>query len=316
MAVQADAEQPQVARSSGSWSLARRVGFRFCFVYFGLYCLTTQIRSGLFLIPGIYFADLSTFWPMRQIIFWTAAHVFRVKTPLVYRGSGSGDKTFDWVLVFCLLAFALVATVIWSLLDRRREDYRTLYKWFRLFLRFALAGQMILYGMIKVFPVQMPTTSLFQLLEPFGNFSPMGVLWASVGASPAYEIFAGSAELLGGVLLCLPRTTTLGAVICLADMIQVFVLNMSYDVDVKLLSFQLILVSLFLLGPDFRRLANLFLLNRPAPPSNQPALFKTDRANRRAIIAQVLFAIWLLGANAYSASVGWHSRGGSPRSAL
>ena len=76
----------------------------------------------------------------------------------------------------------------------------------------------------------------------------MGVLWSSIGSSPAYESFAGCAELLGGILLIVPRTTTLGALVCLADMTQVFMLNMTYDVPVKLLSFHLILLSLFLLA--------------------------------------------------------------------
>ena len=58
----------------------------------------------------------------------------------------------------------------------------------------------------------------YRLIEPFGNFSLMGVLWASIGASRPYEIFAGCAETLGGILLIFPRTTTLGALVCLLDM--------------------------------------------------------------------------------------------------
>src|SRR4026208_2091617 len=99
---------------------------------------------------------------------------------------------------------------------------------------------MVAYGMIKAIPLQMPAPGLTRLLEPFGNFSPMGVLWYSVGASRPYEIFAGCAELAAGILICIPRTATLGALICLADAIQIFTLNMSYDVPVKLFSFHLI----------------------------------------------------------------------------
>jgi hypothetical protein len=111
---------------------------------------------------------------------------------------------------------------------------------------------MFLYGLAKVIPLQMPFPYLTRLLEPYGNFSPMAVLWSSIGASTSYEIFAGCAETLGGILLLTPRTTTLGAMVCLADMIQVFMLNMTYDVPVKLFSFHLILFSLLLLAPDAR----------------------------------------------------------------
>jgi hypothetical protein len=53
------------------------------------------------------------------------------------------------------------------------------------------------------------------------------------GASPAYEIFIGSAELLAGLLLVIPATAMLGALIWLIDMAEVFALNMTYDVPVK-----------------------------------------------------------------------------------
>ena len=72
-----------------------------------------------------------------------------------------------------------------------------------------------------------------------------------------------------------PCTTTLGARICLADLTQVFVLNMTYDIGVKQISFHLALLSLLLLAPDFRRLANFFFLDRPADRSTQPQLFRS-----------------------------------------
>jgi uncharacterized membrane protein YphA (DoxX/SURF4 family) len=305
--------RPETIRTeaeSSQWNLLTRVAFRFCFVYLSMYCLSTQIITSLIPVPNVDIPDLSTFWPIRPIVFWTAAHIFRVSKPLVYTDSGSGDKTFDWVLLFCMLVFSILATGVWSALDRKRPDYAALHKWFRLCIRFCLAGQMMTYGLDKFVPLQMPFPYLTRLLERFGDFSPMGVLWSSIGASPAYETFAGGAELLGGILLIFPRTTTLGALVCLADMIQVFMLNMTYDVPVKLLSFHLILLSLFLLAPDLKRLANFFFLNRAAAPPEHRPLFAGRRANRIAFAAQLIVGVWLLGMNAYAARVGWQQYGG------
>src|SRR5581483_5105215 len=78
------------------WGPAARIAFRFFFVYFGLYCLFTQIFSGLLPIPLVEIPDLSALPPFRQIVLWTAEHVFRYTQPLIYTGSGSGDKMFDW----------------------------------------------------------------------------------------------------------------------------------------------------------------------------------------------------------------------------
>jgi len=284
-------------------------------VYFGLYCLTTQIITTLFSPnQGDDIPDPATLWPLRQLILWTAVRIFHVRTTVAYdSNSGSGDGMFGWVLAFWLLITAVLATGLWSVIDRKRENYVKLSKWFRLFIRFSLAGQMFNYGMLKVIPVQMPYPTLTKLLEPFGNFSPMGVLWSSIGVSQAYEIFAGCAEVLGGLLLIVPRTAMFGALICLADMIQVFMLNMTYDVPVKLFSFHLILLALLLLVPDLPRLVDVFFRNRAVAPSAHAQTFST----RTALIAQILFGLWLVGMNVHGGWTAWHLYGdGRPKSAL
>ena len=177
---------------------------------------------------------------------------------------------------------------------------------------------MFYYGLAKVIPTQFPAPSLVTLVEPVGNLSRTDLLWTFIGASTAYQIFTGCAEVLGGILLVVPRTTMLGALICLADMLQVFVLNMTYDFGLKLISFHLILMSLILLAPDFRRLSNLFVLDRAAGPSSHPPLFRTRRANRLALAFQILFAVYLMGMFTRLALNYWFAEGGggSPKSAL
>lgn len=313
----ADIPQSESPAPVEHWGLALRIAFRFCVAYFTLFSLSNQILGGLFQIPKLNIPELSAKWPLRHITFWAASHVFRIKHELVYTGSGSGDKTFDWVLIFCLLVIASVITLVWSILDRRRPNYVTFHKWFRLGLRFALASEMFLYGLDKAIPLQMPFPFLARLLEPYGNFSPMAVLWSSVGASRSYEIFTGCAETLGGILLLAPRTTTLGALVCLADMIQVFMLNMTYDVPVKLFSFHLLLFSLFLLAPEANRLISFFFTERTVGPSRQAPLFRSVRANRVAVILQVAFGLYLIGMGVYGGIQAWHRfGGGQPKSAL
>jgi hypothetical protein len=271
--------------------------------------LGTQMIGGLVRSPFWGFAPPGTFRPPRAIVSWAASHVFGITQPLVVLGSGSGDKPFDWVQAFCMLVLALVVTAVWSLLDRRRGDYVRLHGWFRVFLRFALGATMVSYGVSKAIPLQMPAPQLTRLLEPFGNFSPMGVLWYSIGASRPYEIFTGCAELAGGILLFVPRLATLGAIVCLADAIQIFTLNMTYDVPVKLLSFHLLLLSLFVLAPDARRLVHVFVLNRTADPSREP-LWTSRRSARIALIVQLVFGAYLVGVDLSGSMTGWTRYGG------
>jgi uncharacterized membrane protein YphA (DoxX/SURF4 family) len=310
MSTQALAPPASASQTAPAWPLAQRLAFRFCVVYFTLFAIFSQIINAILIIPGVDVPDWATLPYLREPIIWVAKHIFRVKTELVYSGSGSGDKTFDWVLVFCVLIISLIATAVWSALDRRRPAYPTLKKWFWLFLRFVLASQMFTYGFAKAVPLQMSFPYLSTQIEPFGHFSPMGVLWSSIGALPAYEIFAGCAELLGGLLLIFPRTVTLGAFTCLMAMVEVFTLNMTYDVPVKLFSFHLILLSALLLVPQARRVANFFLLNRAAEPVPPAPLFASRRANRIALAAQAVLWLWMLGNNVYGAWSGWHTYGG------
>ena len=304
------AKPSQSAISTPPWPLTLRIGFRFCFVYFGLFCLSTQVLSGMFNFPLVDIPEFGTLWPLRQIITWTAPHIFHIHRDLVFTETGSGDRSVDWILIFVFAIFAIVATVFWSLLDRRRTEYSRLHAYFRLFIRFALAGQLMMYGLDKVFPVQMPYPGLSRLLEPFGNFSQMGVLWASIGASPSYERFGGFAELAAGVLLLFPRTTLLGALVAAADMTQVFMLNMAYDVPVKIFSFHLLLLSIFLLAPDLFRVLTLFFRNKPvAAPAASP-IFRSRRATRIALAVQLLYGTALLGFGIRDAWKTWYEYGG------
>jgi hypothetical protein len=206
--------------------------------------------------------------------------------------------------------FSAAATAIWSILDRGRGAYVGSHKWFRLFLRFALGSTMLSYGMVKAFPLQMPYPSLSRLLEPFGNFSPMGVLWYSVGASPGYERFAGSMQLTAAVLLFIPRLSLLGAMVCFANAVQIFTLNMTYDVPVKLFAFHLILMAFVLIAPEARRVSNVLVLDRPAAPSQQPPLVQDLRLRRMLFWVQIAFGAYLIGMNGASAYRSWSRFGG------
>lgn len=306
-------------RGTAVWHPATRVAFRFCFLYMGLYIVLTQMLTSLLFAAtndnGAWEMDESR--AAQAVIQWIAAHVFHIGHKLVAFETGSGDRAYDWVELAGILFLAIVGTVIWSWLDRKRPAYPSLYKWFRLVVSFALGATLLTYGAAKIIPLQMPYPGLGRLLEPYGNFSPMGVLWASIGAAPGYQIFAGTMELVAGVLLFIPQTATLGAMIGLADGVQVFMLNMTYDVPVKLLAFHLIPFSLFLLAPDARRLLNVIVLNRTAEPAPRCPLFRGRRACALAYVAQIAFGVYLLAGNLYGSVKEYSTFGpGRPKSAL
>ncbi|PYR79870.1 MAG: hypothetical protein DMF87_10220 [Acidobacteria bacterium] len=228
--------------------MAREYAFRFCFVYFALWSAATQVLGGLTMTPFGTLPALGPHWPMRGITEWIGTHLFGVAATFV--PGNSADTLFYWVQTFWIFCVALVAAAIWV---RLKPD--TAGRTFKIFLRFALAAQMFYFGMAKIIPTQFVPPALTTLVQPIGNAPLSTLLWIFMGASLPYQIFTGLAEVLAGLLLIWPRTATIGALIALVDMIQVFALNMAYDVGLKQISFHFIVMALLLVAwrPEPRR---------------------------------------------------------------
>jgi hypothetical protein len=276
-----------------AWSPASRVLFRFLFAYLVLYIFPFPVDRG----PTE--ADLN-FW--KDLVPSVGRQVFHVEATV--HPTGSGDTAFDYVRVFCIAVLATVAATIWTLSDRKRATYPTLHRWLRVYVRFYLASVMILYGSTKVIKSQFPNPTLDRLLQPFGDASPMGLLWTFMGASMSYNIFTGAGEMLGGLLLTTRRTTLLGSLVCFAVMGHVAMLNFSYDVPVKLFSMHLLTMSLFLMAPDLGRLAGMFVLNRPIEPVGLRPLWRWEWAHRGGIVLRTLWVAASLGMGLYGAHEG------------
>ena len=166
-----------------AWTPARRVLFRFVFAYLMLYIFPFLVDWG----PGEAYVK---FW--EDLVPRVGRRVFHAEATV--HPTGSGDTAFDYVGVFCLAVLATAATAAWTLLDRKRAAYPTLARWLRVYVRFYLASAMFTYGASKVIKTQFPNPTLDRLLQPFGDASPMGLLWTFMGASAAYNIFSAPAS--------------------------------------------------------------------------------------------------------------------------
>lgn len=275
------------------WHPFNRTAFRFAFVYLLLYNLPFPLNVFPYVDKAAQFYDSFWTWLVPRL----ARAVFHKEVSSVF--NGSGDRTYDFLLVACLLLIALVITVIWTILDRRRLSYPRLYRWLNLYVRFALGTTMIGYGAFKVISSQFGPPTLDRLMQPYGDSSPMGLLWTFMGASEPYTMFVGFAEMISGILLFPRKTSTLGALMSVGVLSNVVALNFSYDVPVKLLSSHLLAMAIFLLLPELGRLANFFILNRPAECVSAPPLFRRKLWHRGALVLASLFLIAVVGTSLY-----------------
>jgi hypothetical protein len=183
--------------------------------------------------------------------------------------------------------------------------------------RVALAASLLEYGMTKVIPTQFPAPPLTTLVTPVGELTLSALLWTSIGSATPYQVFTGCIEALAGILLIVPRTATLGAVVGLAALVQVFALNMTYDIGLKLTTLHLIALALIVLGPDLRGLRDFFLRRGPTQASLPPEVVHSPRGRRAFLAAQVAFGVYLLGMLTWVNWSFWQAAGGGrPRSAL
>jgi hypothetical protein len=147
---------------------------------------------------------------------------------------------------------------------------------------------MVFYGIIKFFSHgQFQAPGLAQLLQPLGELRPMSLLWNFMGYSRAYTMLTGIVEVSGGILLFAPRLAMLGAIISFAAMSNVFLLNMCYGVHLRLYSFHLLFMAVFLLAPELRWLGEAIVLRKPVQPRASSPLFRSKRLTSAMTALQV-----------------------------
>jgi hypothetical protein len=259
-----------------SWRVSERILFRIAFCYILIY----YMPSVLGVIPG---SSLPIRWysDIWNLIAATVSHVSLDSIESLSRSTGSGDTALAYIRQAAMLAIALSAAAGWSGLDRRRPSYVCLNGWLRVFARFALAFTLASYALAKIIPTQFIQLSDRQLAETYGQSSPMALLWNFMGFSTAYTVFAGCSELLPAILLVFRRTALLGSLLSFAVLMNVVALNFCYDVPVKLLSLNLLVLSAFLLLPEARRLLRIFVFNLPVSPSNLREPWLGNQRTRR-----------------------------------
>jgi hypothetical protein len=148
---------------------------------------------------------------------------------------------------------------------------------------------MLGYGISKLFNVQFRELDLVDLMTPFGMLQPRELLWNYMGFSRTYQLFTGVVECLGVALLFFRRTTLLGALVLVGSLANVLMIDIAYGVAVRRIALRLLLLALLLAAADWRRLANLFVLHRPATPVNVDGpSWQSPWARRAAIAAKAI----------------------------
>jgi len=280
--------------TAASWSLTQKLMFRFFLIFFLLYIFFNP--NGV--LPYSDYVFNFYIQPFHTLMIWIAKNILHLSYPVTVFTNGSGDTTYDYVVIFFITAVAVMASVVWSIVDKKTKSYNRLFYWLCVIIRYYVAITMFAYGFVKVFKLQFPFFSPDRLLQPYGNSSPMGLAWNFLGFSKGYNYVMGFAELLSGTLLLFRRTAALGAIVTIVVAGNIMAINYCYDVPVKLLSTALVVMSFFLLAKDINRLMNFFFLNKPVSAANIAApVFKKKWQNIVTVLLKYGLILYVLISN-------------------
>ncbi len=283
-----------------TWKVYEKQLFRFAFVYFVLQSvpLDWKYYKHLFSVNWLN----PTFADFFNISRYTPQFLPQTTTADFWGLNSLGD----WLI---LLVIATVLAFVWQWLESRRKinwNYNDLYYILRVVLRYRLALGVSAYGLIKVFPLQSPYPSLSNFNTNYGDLSTWKVFSLSLGVAPTFEVFLGSLELLGGLLLLWRRTTALGAFLIIIFYGNVFLSNLAYEGGEAIYGLYLLHFAVFLLLYDVERIVRVFSLNKSAQPDLYTPMYKHPwqkkwRLGLKAFF--IFFFVFLFGYKTYSVHV-------------
>lgn len=288
------------------WTGAQRIGFRFISLFFGQLIFVDTIGR---ILPFV-----------SQFLHWLVPLISKtlgiVPYDIVTFENGSGDTTYNWILVLIILILAIIGSVIWGVFSTKNTNYDRLNYWFMVALRFYVATVLINYGMIKIWKMQFPYPSPYRLMQNYGESSPMGLAWTFLGFSKGYNIFMGVAELLAALLFW-RRTVTIGAIITLMTTANVMAINYFYDVPVKIFSTTLFLTTSYILFFNLKDLFLFFFTQNPVTLKVQKAYrFSKKYLNVALVSVKYLIIFFSLFVTAYFTNSAYNQDFNTPKHAL
>ena len=135
---------------SQQWTPTQKIIFRYVFIFFTLFILLENNGAYplLELISRYIDQGLHLFIP------WMARNFIHPGYEITVFTNGSGDTTYDYLILLAIALAAIPGTIIWSLIDRQRINYYNLYYWLTVAARYYVGFMLLTYGSIKIVKLQ------------------------------------------------------------------------------------------------------------------------------------------------------------------
>jgi hypothetical protein len=236
---------------------------------------------------------------LSSIKFWNGTISFAMvgaATSVLFQQTGGtcGDYPQHFQVLYLGTTIGFVIGFIYNLFVNRITNGSLVFAANITLIRYFLACILLAYGIVKVMATQFPHM-MANMDARFIELNPMRVAWTFFGYSKGYQMFLGWGEMIPGLLLLFRRTSLLGALIALIVMMNVFLINVFFDVCLKLNSGLYMGLSFYLLLQNTERLWNFFFTNKIALPETHTAIVQPAWLKLSNTIFNALVILLILG---------------------
>jgi hypothetical protein len=162
-----------------------------------------------------------------------------------------------------LLLFGLLASLACALAFALKNRHERLLPVCTTVTIYFLAFVLLKYGLDKVFLRQFYQPAPNILYTQFGNLDKDILYWSTVGSVPVYQIITGAIEVLAAVLLLVYRTRFMGLLLGIMALVQIVIINFTFDISVKMFSVLLLAMALYAAGPQLKALLRFLTGQKP-----------------------------------------------------
>lgn len=227
---------------------------------------------------------------LNSIGFWLI--IFSVILPFPYYliepifNISSDSVILYWIALITITFSILIAILCARFFESKKTKIDSIL---RVITTYVLSFFLLKYGIDKLLLHQFYTPNPNTLFTPTGEMTKDILFWTSMGTSKTYNWFMAIIEILPGLLLLHSKTRELGTLIAFGVLLNVFMVNIGFDISVKLFSLYLLINSIYLIQPIMLKLIRFLVAKENTKLTQRSSIFSASPLSKRLIKSSLLF---------------------------
>ncbi len=179
----------------------------------------------------------------------------------------SSDTVGLNILLWLLLAISFFVVL---LLNVFKVNSSKIIPFFKSLSAYYVAAILLKYGFDKIFKQQFYLPEPNILYTNFGNLTKDILYWSTIGTSYTYSLVTGIIEVLTAILILVKRTRIFGFCLAIGVLVNILLINFSFDISVKTFTAFLLGVVVFNVYPYLEIIYAFFVRHKQAQLITSP----------------------------------------------